>query len=102
MLRANRILPSFLVWDKTQPGLDQALHVTIKPSQRLYDDVLRDGGFVDTAQDLSQLSSEHPHPEWTLFPGILFRALLYTVRDTGRVGFVISGRFTFNTHAGPI
>lgn len=94
MLRENRILPSFLVWRPSSasmfdPGV--ALHVTLKPSEALYERVLQDGGAVDTAEELQQLASAHPHPEWALFPGVLFRVLIYKVKSTGTVGFIISG-----------
>lgn len=94
MLRQNRILPSFLVWSQSgaslfDPGV--ALHVTMKPSEALYKHVIQDGGVVDTVEELQQLASSHPHPEWTLLPGMLFRVMICKVRSTGTVGFVISG-----------
>ncbi|RFU24122.1 hypothetical protein B7463_g12216, partial [Scytalidium lignicola] len=90
MLRENRILPSFLVWQPSGLNPHIALHVTLKPSEAVYEHVLQDGGSVDTVDELQQLASAHPHPEWTLFPGILFRVLIYNVKSTGTVGFIIS------------
>ncbi|KAJ5198966.1 AMP-dependent synthetase/ligase [Penicillium cf. griseofulvum] len=93
MLRANSLLPSFLVWNKETPREAEdniALHVTLKPSETLYEHVLQDGGSVDTVEDLNKLASAHPHPEWTLYPGILFRVLLFKVKTTNTVGFIVS------------
>ncbi|KIN09004.1 hypothetical protein OIDMADRAFT_111398 [Oidiodendron maius Zn] len=90
MLRENHILPSFLVWHHSGLDSDVALHVTLKPSEAVYEHVLQDGGSVDTVDELQELASAHPHPEWTLFPGILFRVLIYNVKSTGTVGFIIS------------
>ncbi|KAJ6785769.1 hypothetical protein PWT90_06614 [Aphanocladium album] len=70
------------------PGV--ALHVTMKPSEALYEHVIKDGGVVDTVEQLQQLASSHPHPEWTLLPGILFRVMVCKVKSTGTAGFVIS------------
>ncbi|KAJ5165653.1 AMP-dependent synthetase/ligase [Penicillium coprophilum] len=93
MLRGNQFLPSFLVWNKENsrdPKDDIALHVTLKPSKALYDHVLQDGGSVDTVEELEELASAHPHPEWAMYPGILFRVLLFNVKKTNTVGFIIS------------
>jgi hypothetical protein len=98
MLRVNSLLPSFLVWNKETPTDTEdniALHVTLKPSESLYEHVLQDGGSVDTVEDLDKLASAHPHPEWALYPGILFRVLLFKVRTTNTVGFIMSGKILF-------
>lgn len=95
VLRANPLLPSFLVWDERASEFsadNHALHVTLKPSEKLFDQVLQDGGSVEKVEDLIHLAWNHPHPEWTLCPGILFRVLLFKVETTKSVGFVVSGK----------
>jgi hypothetical protein len=98
MLRANSILPSFMVWDKEIPASSTSnivLHVTLKPTDALYDHVLVDGGSVDTVEDLNALASARPYPDWALPPGILFRVLLLKVKETNTLGFIISGKIIF-------
>jgi hypothetical protein len=95
MLRSNQILASFLIWDRDGASpldSDLALHVTLKHNEKLFRHVLQDGGEVETVADLHRLAADHPHPEWTMLPGILFRVLLYKVRQTATVGFIISSR----------
>jgi hypothetical protein len=94
MLRRNRILASYLVWDKdAEYGLDSdlALHVTLKHDQKLFDHVFQHGGTVDSVDELRDLAANHSHPEWTLLPGMLFRVLTYNIKQTGTLGFIYSG-----------
>jgi hypothetical protein len=97
MLRRNRILASYLVWDKNaEYGLDSelALHVTLKHHEKLFDHVFQHGGTVESNDELRDLAANHPHPEWTLLPGMLFRVLTYNVKQTGTLGFIYSGMFS--------
>lgn len=96
MLRRNRILASYLVWDKDDEfGLDSdlALHVTLKHDEKLFDHVFEQGGTVETVDELRDLAANHPHPEWTVLPGILFKVLVYKIKQTGTLGFIYSGMF---------
>jgi hypothetical protein len=96
MLRRNRILASYLVWDKnTEYGLDSdlALHVTLQHDEKLFDHVFHHGGTVKSNDELRSLAANHPHPEWTLLTGILFRVLTYNVKQTGTLGFIYSSMF---------
>jgi hypothetical protein len=96
MLHRNRILASYLAWDKNaEYGLDSdlALHVTLKHDQKLFDHVFQHGGTVDSVDELRDLAANHPHPEWTLLPGMLFRVLTYNIKQTGTLGFIYSGMF---------
>lgn len=96
MLRRNRILASYLVWDKTaEYGLnsDLALHVTLKHDEKLFDNVFQHGGSVESIDELRDRAADHPHPEWTMLPGMLFRVLTYEIKETGTLGFIYSGTF---------
>jgi hypothetical protein len=95
-LRRNRILASYLVFDKNaEYGLDSdlALHVTLKHDQKLFDHVFQHGGTVESIDELRDLAANHPHPEWTSLPGMLFRVLTYNIKQTGILGFIYSGTF---------
>jgi hypothetical protein len=94
MLRRNRILASYLVWDtNAEYSLDSdlALHVTLKHDQKLFDHVFQHGGTVESIDELRDLAATHPHPEWTLLPGMLIRVLTYNIKQTGTLGFIYSG-----------
>jgi hypothetical protein len=96
MLRNNRILASFLVWDQDgysdlDPNL--ALHVTLRHDQKLFDQVVKVAGAVETVEELQQLAIHCPEPDRALLPGILFRALIYTVKETGTVGLLYIGTY---------
>lgn len=96
MLCNNPILASFLVWDKDgHSGLDPelALHVTLRHDQKLFEHVVKVAGAVKTVKDLRQLAITYPEPYRALLPGILFRALIYTVEETGTVGLVYNGTY---------
>jgi hypothetical protein len=96
MLRRNRILASYLVWDQDADyGLDSdlALHVTLKHDEKLFDHIFQHGGTVESNDELRDLAANHPHPEWTLLPGMLFRVLTYNIKQTGTLGFIYSGMF---------
>ncbi|KAI6281963.1 putative NRPS-like protein biosynthetic cluster [Pyricularia oryzae] len=90
MLRHNRILASYLIWDHHQrySGLDPklALHVTLKHNQKLFDHVVEIKGTINTVDDLQALAINCPEPQRGVLPGNLFRALIYEVEETGTVG----------------
>lgn len=97
MLCNNRILASFFVWDKDgHSDLDPtlALHVTLRHDQKLFDHVVKVAGTVKTAQELQQLATDCPEPYRALLPGILFRALIYTVEETETVGLLYIGTYS--------
>lgn len=96
MLCNNRILASFLVWDKDgHSDLDSelALHVTLRHDQKLFEHVVKVAGTVKTVEELRQLAINCPEPDRALLPGILFRALIYTVEETGTVGLAYIGTY---------
>lgn len=96
MLCNNRILASFLVWDKdgdSDLDPDLALHVTLRHDQKLFEDVVKIAGTVKTAEELRQLAINSPEPDRALLPGVLFRALIYTIEETATVGLVYIGTY---------
>ena len=96
MLRRNPILASYLVWDNNaEYGMDSdlALHVTLKHDDKLFNHVFQQGGTVESIDELRDRAANHPHPEWTLLPGMLFRVLVYDIKQTGTLGFIYSGKF---------
>lgn len=97
MLCNNRILASFLVWDQDgRYGIhpELVLHVTLRHDQKLFEHVVKAAGTVRTAEELQQLAIDCPEPDRALLPGILFRALIYTVEETGTVGLIYIGTYS--------
>jgi hypothetical protein len=88
-------MPSFLVWDEEALGSDLALHVTLRPSQKLMDTVIEDAGSVKTTEDLKNMPFKYPYPMHARFPGPLIRFLLYEIEDTKKCGFLINGKSYF-------
>ncbi|TLD14772.1 Acyl-CoA synthetase family member 2 [Venturia nashicola] len=82
MLKNNRILASFLVSDKEALESDLALHVAIRQDKKLFDIVIQDEGSVTTVEELAAIPLKYPYPQHALFPGPLFRALIYYVEET--------------------
>lgn len=91
MLKNNRMLASFLVWDKEVLGTDLALHVAIRQDKKLFDLVIQDEGTVETVEELSMIPLKYPYPEHALFPGPLFRALIYYVEETKSAAVITNG-----------
>ena len=82
MLKNNRMLASFLIWDKDALESDLALHVAVRQDNKLFDVVIQDEGTVKTLEELSAVPLKYPYPDHALLPGPLFRALLYYVEET--------------------
>lgn len=96
MLCNNRILASFLVWEQDEHSdLDTqlALHVTLRHNQKLLNHVVKVAGTIKTVDALRQLAIHSSEPDRALLPGILFRALIYTVEETRAVGLVLNGTY---------
>ena len=92
MLKNNRILASFLIWDKDTLKSDLALHVAVRQDKKLFDIVIQDEGTVKTVEELSAVPLKYPYPEHALFPGPLFRALIYYVEETKSAALVTNGK----------
>ncbi|KAI3395324.1 hypothetical protein diail_1436 [Diaporthe ilicicola] len=86
----NRILASFLVWDSTKLGSDDALHVVIKQNQKFFDNIVEDGGSLDAVDDLKKISQHHPHPDYATLPGPVYRTMLFDIKETGSAAMVTS------------
>ncbi|KAF2434213.1 acetyl-CoA synthetase-like protein [Tothia fuscella] len=83
MLRINPMLSSFLVWDEKTLESDLGLHITIKHSEKLLDQVIEHGGTLKTLNDLKALTLKYPQPTHATFPGLLYRAIIYDIEETG-------------------
>jgi hypothetical protein len=92
MLRNNPMLASFVIWNEENLGSDLALHVTIKHDKKLLDQVIQDGGTVKTLQDFSALALKYPKPEHAMFPGPMFRSLIFYIEETNSCGLLFNGR----------
>lgn len=86
------MLASFLIWDKEALESDVALHVAVRQDKKLFDVVIQDEGTVKTVEELSAVALKYPYPEHALFPGPLFRALLYYVEETKSAALVTNGK----------
>lgn len=91
MLKNNRILASFLVWDRKSLESDLALHVAIRQDKKLFDIVIQDEGTVETVEELGAIPLKYPYPQHALFPGPLFRALIYYVEETKSAAVITNG-----------
>ena len=88
MFTNNRILASFLVWDKRLLGSDIALHVAVRQNKKIFDLVIQDGGSVKTVGEIMALTVEYPSRDHAAFPGPLTRAMIYHVEETGSAAVV--------------
>lgn len=93
MLKNNRMLASFLVWDKDALESDLALHVAIRQDKKLFDIVIQDEGTVKTVEELGSIPLKYPYPDHGLFPGPLFRALIYYVEETKSAAVITNSMF---------
>lgn len=82
------------MWDFEGLGSNDALHVVIKRSPKLFDLIVEDGGELETLQDLGDVAVRHPSSEYVDYPGPLYRALLFHVREIDGAAMVISANHT--------
>lgn len=85
-LKNNRLWPSFYVHGD---GDGAPFYATLKPSQKLYDQCLIDGGTLPSLADLQRTAIEYPHKEQSHYPGPLFHALLFYVEELKSAAFVM-------------
>lgn len=86
------MLASFVIWNKEDLESDLALHVTIKHDRKLLDLVVQDGGTIKTLQDFSALAAKYPQPEHAMFPGPMFRSLIYHIEETNSCGLLFNSK----------
>ncbi|KAK2035878.1 AMP-binding enzyme [Colletotrichum somersetense] len=106
----HRIMCSFMVWDTAwrdqSARMKDALHVFVRPSARLFDLIIQDGGVLRSLRDLEEIalgntSEAHrfPTPQQNTFPGPLYRVMLFDIEETGTVGMVTSGNHSISDHS---
>jgi len=95
-LKNNPLLASFLVWDKHALESDGTLHITMKHTQKLLDQIIQDGGFVKTLDDLKALPLKYPQPRHATFPGPMFRAIIYHVEETNSSAVLFNGIYVYD------
>lgn len=84
-LKQSPLWPSFYVL-----GYDGSpFYITMKPQQKLYEYCLTDGGSVDTLADLQHVAIRYPHPEHATYPGLLFHARIYHIKELNSAAFVM-------------
>lgn len=86
----HRLLSSFIVWDSDKLESEDALHVVMKQSSSFFNLIFEDGGELATLDDLKSIPEKHPHSDWTTYPGPMYRAILYNVKETGGAAFAVS------------
>ncbi|KAK5953009.1 putative NRPS-like protein biosynthetic cluster [Knufia fluminis] len=91
MLANNPMLASFLCWNKRAFGSDIALHVMFEHTQKLFDQVFRDYGVVQTKEDFANLVNKPYEYEMAQLPGLLVQFLLFDVAETGLSGAIMVG-----------
>ncbi|KDN65336.1 putative AMP-binding enzyme [Colletotrichum sublineola] len=106
----HRIMCSFMVWDTAwrdqSATMKDALHVFVRPSARLFDLMIQDGGVLRSLKDLEEIalgntSEAHrfPTPQQNTFPGPLYRVMLFDIEETGTVGMLTSGNHSISDHS---
>jgi hypothetical protein len=96
-LKNNPMYASFFVWDKEALESNGSLHVTMKPTKKLFDQVIEDGGVLKTLDDLKALALKYPQPRHATFPGPMFRALIYHVEEINSSAVLFNGIFNLRT-----
>jgi len=89
-LSRNRILASFLIWDRQALTSDVALHVVIRHHRKHLDLCILDHGKIKTLNDLNTLAMSYPFPGHATVPGPLIRALLVHVEETNSAAMLIN------------
>lgn len=83
-------MASFLVWDAEALGTEDALHVVLKQTPKLFDLTIEDGGELETMADLDNIAVKLPGRNRIPFSGPLSRAILYDIKETGGAAMVTS------------
>lgn len=87
MLLNNHLLASFLVKDPNISGPGDTLHVTMRHGDKLFGKIFKDGGALETVEELrAKALGSHDHVG---YPGPLARITLYDNEETGTAGAVL-------------
>lgn len=88
LIANNNILTSFLFSNKQAFGSDQALHVVLKPTEQVFNNIFHDLGSVRTKEEFTHLVFNPYEYQMTMLPGILFQILLFDIEESGQVGMI--------------
>ena len=95
------MLASFFIIVKDDLDSSTALHVMIKHTRQYLDQVIEFGGTVKTLKDLQAFPIKYPAPRHAMFPGPMFRALVYYVEETKSCALLCNGKFDLHMVAFP-
>ncbi|KAI0126844.1 AMP-binding enzyme [Xylariales sp. AK1849] len=87
MFKNNRLLASFFVTDENLLQSRDSLHVAIRQTSKLFDHIFRDGGVLQTVNEVQIKALDSVQPP--AFPGPLIRAVLYDIQESGTAGAVL-------------
>lgn len=88
-LSNNRIMASFLLWNKTHLSNDTVLHVLVRHGEKFFEQIIFDHGKVKTLEELKQLPLKNPFQARATVPGPLFRAFIVEVEELKCAAVVI-------------
>lgn len=88
MLTNNKILPSFLLWNRKAFGSDLAIHVIPKSNDRLFDAVFKEYGTVANTAEFAKLVNKPYEHEMALISGLLCHFLLFHIEETNQAGAI--------------
>lgn len=78
------------MWDSDILGSENVLHVVMKQSPQFLDLIVTDSGDLETLQELEDMATRHPDPEYVDYPGPLYRVNLYHVKEMEGAAMVVS------------
>lgn len=88
MLVNNKILTSFLLWNRKAFGSDVAMHVIPKSNDKLFEAVFKNYGSVANTAEFAKLVYEPYEYEMALTSGLLSHFLLFHIEETNQVGAI--------------
>ncbi|PYI25987.1 acetyl-CoA synthetase-like protein [Aspergillus indologenus CBS 114.80] len=81
-LAKHPIFLSYLVVDDTHLGAQLGLYVVLHQTSKLLDQCIHSGLVVDSPEELTKITTEHPFRMPAVLPGPNFGALIVSVRET--------------------
>ncbi|PYH97506.1 acetyl-CoA synthetase-like protein [Aspergillus ellipticus CBS 707.79] len=81
-LSNHTMLLSFMAINETLSVADRALHVTIRPTRKIFDQCVLDYGVLETVEDAYKIQRDWPQGHEIPMPGPLGRFLIAFVKET--------------------